>query len=588
MRMSMLFGLTLREAPSGVEVASHGLLLRAGFIRQLAAGIFSYLPLAKRSVGKIEGILREEMDAAGGQEVSMPVVQPADVWRRSGRYSATGEELVRLSDRRNREMVLAFTHEEIVAGLAAGEVDSYQRLPRLVYQIQTKFRDDPRPRAGLIRAREFTMKDAYSLDRDEAGLENQYRTLYEAYFRIFARCGLLAIAVGADVGIMGGTVAHEFMYLTPIGEDTILICDGCGYTANRQVARFRKPVPEAEEQRPIEKIATPDADTIETLARSLSIPKSRTAKALFQVATVDGSERFVLAVVRGDMELNETKLANAVEASELRPARPEEIQATGAEPGYGSPIGVEGAIVVVDDAIPASPNLVAGANEEGFHFLNANYGRDFEADNVADIASAGDGSLCPECGEPMRAERGVEVGNIFKLGTRYSEALGASFLDRDGQRKPVVMGSYGIGVGRLLACIAEEHSDENGLAWPIAVAPYQVHIVVARAGEVADGLYERLVSAGIEVLYDDRRESLGTKFKDADLIGVPLRLTLTPRSLERGGVEIKVRRETEGYVVPIEEAVAAVSREISRLEEEISRGKPGASAPRGRSSLAGT
>jgi prolyl-tRNA synthetase len=284
--MSTLFGLTLREAPSGVKVASHGLLLRAGFIRQLAAGIFSYLPLAKRSIDKIEKILREEMDAAGGQEVSMPVVQPADVWESSGRYSTTGHELVRLSDRRNREMVLAMTHEEIVAGLAASEVDSYQKLPRLVYQIQTKFRDDPRPRAGLIRAREFTMKDAYSLDRDKRGLDQQYSTLYRAYFRIFARCGLPAIAVGADVGIMGGSMAHEFMYLTPVGEDTILICDNCGYTVNRQVARFRKPIPRAEEQRPVEKVATPGAGTIETLASSLEIPKSSTAKAVPQVAAM--------------------------------------------------------------------------------------------------------------------------------------------------------------------------------------------------------------------------------------------------------------------------------------------------------------
>jgi len=342
----MLFGRTLREIPSGVEVVSHGLLLRAGFIRQLAAGIFSCLPLARRSIGKIENIMRGEMAAAGGQELSMPVVQPADVWERSGRYSTTGQELVRLGDRRNREMVLAMTHEEIVASLAASEVDSYQRLPRLVYQIQTKFRDDPRPRAGLIRAREFTMKDAYSLDRDEAGLNQQYRTLYEAYFRIFDRCGLPTIAVGADVGIMGGSMAHEFMYVTPIGEDTILICDHCRYTANRQVARFRKPIPESEEQRQIEKVATPGADTIEALASSLNVPESRTAKAIFLVAAVEGSERFVFAVVRGDMELNETKLSNAVGASELRPALPQEIRAVGAEPGYGSPVGVEGAIVV--------------------------------------------------------------------------------------------------------------------------------------------------------------------------------------------------------------------------------------------------
>jgi prolyl-tRNA synthetase len=563
MRMSTLFGLTLREAPSGVEVASHGLLLRAGFIRQLAAGIFSYLPLAKRSMGKIEKILREEMEAAGGQELSLPVVQPADLWKGSGRYNTTGQELVKLSDRRNREMVLAMTHEEIVAGLAASEVDSYQRLPRLVYQIQTKFRDDARPRAGLIRAREFTMKDAYSLDRDERGLDQQYSKLYQAYFKIFARCALPAIAVGADVGIMGGSMAHEFMYLTPIGEDTILICDNCGYTANRQVARFRKPIPEAEERRPVEKVATPGAGTIEMLAHSLEIPKSRTAKAVFLVATVEGSERFVLAVVRGDLELNETKLANAVGASGLRPALPEEIRAVGAEPGYGSPLGVEGAIVVVDDAIEASSNLVAGANEEGFHFLNVNFGRDFEADIVTDIAAAEDGSLCPECTNIMRALRGVEVGNIFKLGTRYSEALGASFLDADGKRKPVVMGSYGIGLGRLLACIAEEHHDENGLVWPISVAPYHVHIVAAEAGEVADGLYEKLVSAGVEVLYDDRRESLGAKFKDADLIGAPIRLTLTPRSMKNGGVEIRARGGSEGHVVPIEGAVAAVRREIS-------------------------
>jgi prolyl-tRNA synthetase len=568
MRMSRLFGRTLRDAPSGVEVAGHGLLLRAGFVRQLAAGVFSYLPLAKRSIGKIETILRGEMGAVGGQEVSMPVVQPAHVWKRSGRYTTTGRELIKLRDRRDREMVLAMTHEEIVAGLAASEVDSYQRLPRLVYQIQTKFRDDARPRAGLIRAREFTMKDAYSLDRDEVGMDEQYENIYEAYFRIFNRCGLPAIAVGADVGMMGGSMAHEFMYLSPIGEDTILICDDCGYTANRQVARFRKPLPDEEEQREIEKIATPGVDTIEALARSLDIPESRTAKAVFMVATIEDSERFVFAVVRGDMEANETKLANAVGAGELRPALPQEIRAVGAEPGYGSPVEVDGALVVLDDAVPASPNLVAGANEVGYHFLNVNHGRDFEADVVADIASAEEGSPCPDCGSPMRAERGVEVGNTFKLGTRYSEALGATFLDRDGEHRPVVMGCYGIGVGRLLACIAEEHRDEDGLIWPISVAPYQVHLVAAEVGEIADGLYESLVSAGVEVLYDDRRESLGARFKDADLIGIPLRLTLTPRSLQRGGVEIKGRSAAESYIVSTEEAASVVRSEIADLERK--------------------
>jgi prolyl-tRNA synthetase len=444
-------------------------------------------------------------------------------------------------------------------------------LPRLVYQIQTKFRDDPRPRAGLIRAREFTMKDAYSLDRDEEGLDEQYRTLHETYFRIFARCGLPAMGVGADVGIMGGSMSHEFMYLSPIGEDTVLICDACGYRANRQVAGFHKSLPEAEEQRPIEKIPTPDADTIEALARSLRISKSRTAKAVFMVATIKDVERFVFAVVRGDMELNETKLATAVGASELRPALPVEIRAIGAEPGYGSPLGVEGALVVADDAIVDSPNLVAGANEEGFHFMNVNHGRDFEADVVADLASAEDGSPCPDCGVAMRAERGIEVGNIFKLGTRYSEALGARFLDSDGESKPVVMGSYGIGVGRLLACIAEEHRDKDGLIWPVSVAPYHVHLVAAEAGEKADGLYQELRSSGVEVLYDDRRESLGAKFKDADLIGIPLLLTLTPRSLQRGGVEIKTRGDAESHIVPIDDVVEVVWSKLADLERITER-----------------
>ncbi|QIN85324.1 proline--tRNA ligase [Rubrobacter tropicus] len=565
--MSGLFGRTLREVPAGIEVAGHGLLLRAGFVRQLAAGIFSYLPLAKRSLDKVSGILREEMGACGGQEVSMPVVHPAEVWERSGRYEGTGAELVRLRDRRDRAMVLAMTHEEVVAGLVAEKVGSYQQLPRLVYQIQTKFRDDARPRAGLIRAREFTMKDAYSLDRNETGLDRQYRAIHRAYFRIFGRCGLPAVSVGADVGIMGGSLAHEFMYLSPVGEDTILLCDTCGYTANRQVARFRKPQAGVEEQRPVEKISTSGANTIEALARLLEIPESRTAKAVFLVATVGGEERFVFAVVRGDMDLNETKLANAVGADGLRPARADEIRAVGAEPGYGSPVGVAGVLVVADDAVPGSPNLVAGANQDGFHLLNVNHARDFEADVIADVAAAREGSACPECGAQMRAERGVEVGNIFKLGTRYSEAFGAGYLDRDGERKPVVMGSYGIGLGRLLACIAEEHRDEDGLIWPISVAPYAVHLVSADDG--ADRLYEELISAGVEVLYDDRRESLGTKFKDADLIGAPIRLTLTTRSIEDGGVEMKLRRETGSRVVPVEGAVAVVKQRISDLEDEI-------------------
>ena len=507
----------------------------------------------------------------------MPVVHPAEAWEKSGRYEGVGSELVRLRDRRGRAMVLAMTHEEVLAGLVAGEVGSYRQLPGLVYQIQTKFRDDPRPRAGLIRAREFTMKDAYSLDRDEEGLDRQYETIHRAYFRIFGRCGLPAVSVGADVGMMGGSLAHEFMYLTPIGEDTILLCDSCGYKANRQIAGFRKPPPVPEEQKPVEKIPTPGTNTNDSLAELLNIPESRTAKAVFVVASVEGEEKLVLAVVRGDVDLNETKLANAVGADALRPAREEEILASGAEPGYASPVGLEGVLVVADDAVPGSPNLVAGANEEGFHLLNVNPGRDFEADVVADIAAARHGSGCPgeACGAPMRAERGVEVGNIFKLGTRYSEPFGVYFLDDDGRRKPVVMGSYGIGVGRLLACVAEEHHDADGLVWPISVAPYQVHLVAADE-EAGAGLYEALRAAGVEVLYDDRQESLGTKFKDADLIGAPIRLTITPRSLRNGGVEIKLRREDKSRIVPVEKTVTEARRNIAELQEKI---HPGVSTP---------
>ena len=577
MRMSKLFSQTLRKAPADVEVKSHQLLLRAGFLRQLASGLFSYLPLAYRSLRKIEDIMREEIEAIGGQEIEMPVVHPADIWKKTGRWYQVGSEMGRFLDKSNRDMVLAMTHEEVVADLVRREVNSYKQLPMLIYQIQTKWRDDPRPRAGLIRAREFTMKDSYSLDHDEEGLDKQYRSHYQAYFNIFNRCALPALAVNSDVGMMGGSMAHEYMYLTPIGEDTLLICENGDYTANRQVAEFRKPKPKPEDEKPLEKVETPGTNTIESLANLLNIPKSKTAKAIFTVATVeeDGekSEKFIFAVVRGDMDVNDTKLTNAVGATELRPARPEEIRAVGAEPGYGSPLGVEDALVIVDDAVAESPNLVAGANQEGFHYLNTNLGRDYAADVVADIAAANDGSACPICGSLMRAERGVEIGNIFKLGTRYTEALGATFLDAEGQQKPVIMGSYGIGVGRLLACVAEEHNDENGLIWPISIAPYQVHIVTLDTLEdQATQLYEDLRSAGIEVLYDDRQESLGSKFKDADLIGVPVRLTLTTRSLENGGVEVKDRRTGESSVVPVEEVVDAVLQRISELEEEIRLG----------------
>ena len=579
MRMSRLFSHTLREAPSEAEVASHQLLLRAGFIRQLGAGIFSYLPLARRSLNKIEAIMRQEINAIGGQELTMPLVNPAEVWRETGRWYEVGAEMARFTDRAGRDLVLAMTHEEVVADLARKEIRSHRQLPRLVYHIQTKWRDDPRPRAGLIRVREFTMLDSYSLDADVEGLDAQYRAHYQAYFNIYNRCGLSAIAVRSDTGMMGGLMAHEFMCLTPIGEDTLLLCDACGYAANRQIAVYRKPASAEGEPQPLQKVATPETKSIDALSAFLRVPAAQTAKAVFMVATVVEDktpvERFIFAVVRGDMELNETKLANAVHAQELRPAREEEIRAVGVVPGYASPIGLQGVWVVVDDAIPESPNLVAGANEEGYHLLNTNYGRDYEAQTVCDLALATDGSACAVCGAPLRSVRGVEVGNIFKLGTRYSDALGATFHAPQGVEKPIVMGSYGIGSGRLLACIAEVSHDDYGLIWPISVAPYQVHLVAAGASsqtlEAAAGLYTALEAAGVEVLYDDRDERPGVKFMDADLIGVPLRLTLGDKSLKQGGVDLKRRSAPEKVLVPLERPVDRVKAEIAALENELAQ-----------------
>jgi prolyl-tRNA synthetase len=599
MRMSRLFSHTLREAPAEAEISSHQLLLRAGFIRQLAAGIFSYLPLARRSLTKIENIMRQEIEAIGGQEISMPVVQPADIWKETGRWYQIDAEMGRFNDRSGREMGLAMTHEEVVADLVRKEVRSYRQLPQLLYHIQTKWRDDPRPRAGLIRVREFTMKDSYSLDADWEGLDHQYRAHYQAYFNIFHRCDLPVIAVKSDVGMMGGQMAHEYMYLNPVGEDTLLLCDTCGYSANRQIAMFKKYVPAEEPLLEIEKVSTPNCKTIEELANFLNIPKSKTAKAVFLVATFTpdlgvqkpvggqsesgGDRRFVFAIVRGDMEVNETKLANAIKARELRPATEDEIRSVGAVPGYASPVGLlrgdkEFSVqIIVDDAIPASANLVAGANQEGYHLRNVNYGRDYQADIITDIASAQSGDACPNCSSPMRAERGVEVGNIFKLGTRYTDAMGCYFLDQEGQSKPVIMGSYGIGSGRLLACIAEEHHDEQGLIWPITVAPFAVHLIALAGREkedeislTAEGLYKNLSAAGIEVLFDDRNESPGVKFNDADLIGLPIRLTVSKRAMKNGGVEYKRRDQAERSIVPIEKVLAFVKQEISALEARIS------------------
>jgi prolyl-tRNA synthetase len=579
--MSRLLSQTLREAPSDAEITSHRLLIRAGYIKQLAAGIFTAMPLAKRSLTKIENIMRDEMNKIDGQEMSMPVVHPAEIWQATGRWGKVGPEMGRFQDRNGREMVLAMTHEEVVVDIIKDEIQSYRQLPMMIYHIQTKWRDDPRPRAGLIRVREFTMKDSYSLDRDWAGLDLQYANHYQAYFNIFGRCKLPVIAVESDVGMMGGSMAHEYMYLTPVGEDTLLICDKCGYSANRQIAELQKEKAGEEKQKKLKKVATPDAKTIIDLAEYLEIPENKTAKAVFMMAAIQDqegeNEKLVFAIVRGDMDLNETKLLNAVGAKALRPAEETEIAASGAVPGYASPVGLKNIMVVVDDLIPESTNLVAGANEEGFHFINVNYGRDFVADVVADIVAARDGDACPKCASHMKALRGVEVGNIFKLGTWYSEAVGATFQDADGKEKPVVMGSYGIGSGRLLASVAEEYNDEYGLMMPITIAPYEVHLVELVGGKgdsekvhlAAEKLYQDLRQEGVEVLFDDRDESPGVKFNDADLIGIPLRLTVGHRALQEGGIEVKIRHEPEKKVISLDKAVEIVTEIIQDLYADV-------------------
>ncbi|MDH5243286.1 MAG: proline--tRNA ligase [Chloroflexota bacterium] len=559
MRLSHLFFTTLRDDPAEAEMPSHRLLLRAGYVRQLGSGIYSLLPLGKRVNDRVEQIVREEQDRIGGQEMEMPVVHPADLWRASGRYETVGPEMGRFKDRNGRDMVLAMTHEEVVGQLLADVVRSWRQLPMMVYHFQTKWRDEPRARGGLIRVREFVMKDAYSCDRDDAGLDVSYWAQYGAYVRTFERLGLATIAVSSDVGMMGGSLAHEFMVLNPAGEDVLVLCESCDYAANRQVAVIPRPDPAAEDPLPLEEVETPGATTIASLAAYLDIGADRTAKAAFFVT---GDGRLVTAVVRGDHEVNETKLGNAVKATGgLRPAQIEEIKAAGMEAGYGSPIGARGTFVVIDDLVARSPNLVAGANREGFHYRNANAGRDYTADVTADITNAQGGDPCPNCGNPVILRNGIEVGNIFKLGTKYSDAFEATYLGEDGQAHPIVMGSYGIGVGRNVACIVETHHDEKGIVWPAEVAPYAAHLVSIgtakepRVAEIAEQLHGLAADAGPrrEILWDDRDESPGVKFTDAELLGMPWILTVSPRSLAAGGVEVTERATGERTLRPIEE-----------------------------------
>ena len=577
MRLSKFFGETLREAPSESDSMSSQMLARAGYVRQLAAGLYSYLPLAQRSLRKIEQILREEMNAIDGQELCMPVVHPAEIWQESGRWYDIGDEMARLQDRKGRDLVLAMTHEEVVSTLCTTEIRSYRQLPQMVYHMQTKFRDEPRPRAGLIRVREFVMKDSYSLDQDFEGLQSQYEAHYNAYHRIGARLGLNLVAVQSDPGMMGGKVAHEFMYITPVGEDSLVICEETGYAANLDVATFQKTPEPASPEEPLERIHTPGQKTIAKVASFCGVSTKQTGKMVFYMGDF-GSEhpsRLVAACVRGDMEINELQLRYAVKAQALRPAETNEITSAGCVPGYASfrDIDRSKAILVADDLIPQSKNLIVGANEVDWHYSGANYGRDFTADIVAPIALAYDGAPDPIDGKPLRLVRGIEVGNIFQLGTRYSESMGAMFNDQHGTEQPIVMGSYGIGVGRALACVAEQYSDEYGMDLPISVAPYQVILIsLGRSGEVAEAaqaLYHELLEANIEVLYDDRSVSPGVKFADADLRGIPLKCTVSSRSLNRGGAEFGRRRSKDLEIIPLESAVEGIQEAMNACFESL-------------------
>ena len=573
MRFSKLFGKTIREAPAEAESISHQLLLRAGMIAQEAAGIYSYLPLGWRVLRKIENIIMDEMDKAGGQEVMLPVLQPLELWQQSGRDVSFGKSLFTLTDRKEHTLALGPTHEEVIADLAHRYVQSYRDLPLLPYQIQTKLRDEPRPRGGLLRVREFIMKDLYSLDADEVGLDESYKKMCQAYKNIYARLGLPALMVEADSGAIGGKDSHEFMVLTKDGEDEVIYCSHCGYAANVEKAQFAKTDKTAAQSKaknllPLEEIATPDAETIEEVADFIGVPTSQTLKAVFYYA--DGE--FVFVVIRGDLEVNETKLRNTLKCSELRLATEGEVNEAGLAAGFASPIGVKGIKVVADDSITSGSNFIAGANKSGYHFRSANYPRDFQVDLMFDIALAQPGDSCPKCRGKLSSARGIEVGHVFKLGTFISKKFGASFLDNDGTSRPIVMGSYGIGLGRLLAAIVEQSHDDKGIIWPLSVTPYQVylcplHLDKSAVLPTAEKVYQELQKEGIEVLFDDRDDSPGVKFNDADLLGIPLRLTLSPRTLQSQSAEAKWRTEKEAQLLPLENLAVEVKR---LLDEAVS------------------
>ena len=554
-----MFGTTLRDDPAEAELASHRLMLKAGLIHQVSSGIYSYMPLALRSLRKIEGVIREEMDAAGGQELRMSVLQPRELWQQAGRDEEYGPDMFRLEDRRERPLVLAPTHEELLTTMVRANVNSYRDLPVILYQIQTKFRDEPRPRGGLIRVREFDMKDAYSFDIDEEGLDLSYQAMARAYRNIYSRCGLPAIVAEADSGAIGGKDSQEFIVLAEAGEDTIALCESCDYAANAEKAEFVRPPRESEPERPVEEVHTPGIATIAELAEFLGVPADETLKAVFYVA--DGEVVFV--TIRGDLDVNEIKLRNALGATDLHVATPAEVEEAGLVAGSASPVGLSGVRTVADESIGAGSNFVAGANREDYHLRNVNHPRDFQMDLLTDVALAQEGHGCPKCRTALVTRRGIEVGHIFKLGTRYSEALGASFPDEDGAQKPIIMGCYGIGVGRLLAAAVENSHDERGMVLAPAIAPYDVQLVALNVrneevAKAAEAMYGDLQAAGFEVLYDDRGDSAGVKLNDADLLGLPVRVVVSPRNLKRGQVEVKGRSASEATMVLGDQVVRAV------------------------------
>ena len=574
MRFSQLFGRTLRDDPAEAEIISHRLLQRAGFIKPLASGIITQLPLGWRVSKKIMDIFRLEMDALGCQEMAMPILNPAEIWKQSGRWDSVGSALVRWKDRNDRDMALAMTHEETLTDILKTELASYKQLPILVYHIQTKVRDEPRPRGGLMRVREFIMKDAYSVHTDQDDIDRFYPDMIQAYRSIYATCDLEIVEVHADSGMMGGNASHEFMVLSPSGEDTVFISSDGKYAANAERAEFDKGSPPQEELQEIEEVYTPDCKTIAQVADFLGVPQTRTVKAVFYIAENE-TQDFIFAVIRGDLPVNEVKLYNALQGVNFRPATEEEIEAVGAVPGYGTPIGLDKdlgdgrkLIIVADDSAVNFPNLVSGANKVEYHFKNTNPHRDYEPDIVADIALAEDGDKIIGSDATLKLHRGIEVGHCFKLGRTYSAAMNVTFLDENGKAQIPVMGSYGIGVGRLMAAIVEQHHDEHGIIWPETVAPFDVHLVSLakkpddEVGEQAEELYESLKDAGLEVLFDDRKEAPGVKFADADLIGIPWRLTLSDRSLKNGGVEIKRRSESERKVMALDDAIDFLVDEV--------------------------